>query len=143
MLQSLIDTHFLPRGMILVGFSMSVPVMAQMIVFYCAWEKRTKHREKCTKTAPEKGKRLKKENGPHPVGDGCGREGDSPPDYLEVDGELETPKDDGANIKELEAGVLQMVLGETLIHRVTSLNARMVGASARKIGGLRSTKGIA
>ncbi|KAL9035992.1 MAG: hypothetical protein Q9180_004556 [Flavoplaca navasiana] len=114
MLRSLIDNNSHPRLITSVGFLMLVTVIVQMVVFHWVWDSRTKDHEKCTKTAPKKEKRLKKEDRPLPVLDGCGSECDSPPDYLEVDGEFEAPKDDRAKTEELEACVrcLVRLMGE-------------------------------
>lgn len=114
MLQSFIDENSRPQFIISVEFFGLILVMVQMILFYCEWEKRTKDRKTCTKTAPKKEKQLKKEDRPRPVGDGCESEGDSPPDYLDVDREFEALKDDRAKTEELENCVrcLVRLMGE-------------------------------
>lgn len=68
--------------------------------------------ESSTKTIHKKNRPLKREDRLLDGENGSGD--DSPPDYLEVDGGLETVQDDRGKIKELEACVrcLARLMGE-------------------------------
>ncbi|KAL9028087.1 MAG: hypothetical protein Q9180_007227, partial [Flavoplaca navasiana] len=83
-----------PEVKILIGLIMWVVAMVEIGIFIWAWESSTNITDNKNRPLKREDRLLRGENG---SGD------DSPPDYLEVDGELETVQDDRAKIKELEA----------------------------------------
>ncbi|KAL8872897.1 MAG: hypothetical protein Q9198_007126 [Flavoplaca austrocitrina] len=85
-----------PEVKLLIGLIMSAVAMVEIGIFIWAWESSTKITDKKIRPLKREDRLLGGEN----------RSGDdSPPDYLEVDGGLETVQDDRAKIKELEACV--------------------------------------
>ncbi|KAL8839534.1 MAG: hypothetical protein Q9176_004395 [Flavoplaca citrina] len=85
-----------PGAKILVGLIMLAVAMVEIGIFIWAWESSTKVTDKKDRPLKREDRILRGENG-------SGE--DSPPDYLEVDGGLETAQDDRTKIKELEACV--------------------------------------
>ena len=90
---------------ILIGLIMWAVATVEIGIFLWAWENSTKITDRKNRPFKREDRLLGGENGSG---------NDSPPDYLEVDGGLETVQDDRAKIKELDACVrcLARLMGE-------------------------------